>query len=410
MVRRAERDVLDLVIVGAGIAGGALATVMARRGARVLVLERQRAYRDHVRGEILWQWGVAEARRIGVEDTLLESGALVVPRAVLLDEAADPITDDLATYVPEIPGSLNLAHPIACAALADAARAAGADVRLGVENVRITPGRNPAVRWSTGERAEEARCRLIVGADGRRSTVRDQAGLRLEVDPPGNCIAGLLVDRLERVDAQTNVLAREADLLFYAFPQRDGRARLYLTFPAEQRQRLAGRDSAARFMATASLACVPDRNRWTAGRPAGPCATFLCAQSRVDPPGAPGVVLVGDAGGYQNPLQGQGLSFAIRDARDLSELLVGSPRWDEEMIGEYGAARAPLRRLAGLAIDLDLWINEGYRVQDPEMRASRFERAIRDEVLATLVDSAYVGFDSLQGLTAEVMWARLDAG
>ena len=50
----------DYIVVGGGIAGGAFATVMARAGANVLVLERQAEYRDRVRGELLWPWGVAE--------------------------------------------------------------------------------------------------------------------------------------------------------------------------------------------------------------------------------------------------------------------------------------------------------------------------------------------------------------
>ena len=41
---------VDVVVVGGGIAGSALATVLARRGLDVVVLERQTAYRDKVRG------------------------------------------------------------------------------------------------------------------------------------------------------------------------------------------------------------------------------------------------------------------------------------------------------------------------------------------------------------------------
>ncbi|HEY1297819.1 MAG TPA: FAD-dependent oxidoreductase [Chloroflexota bacterium] len=55
----------DLIVVGGGIAGSALATVMARSGARVAVLERQSVYRDHVRGEYMQPWGVADAQHLG---------------------------------------------------------------------------------------------------------------------------------------------------------------------------------------------------------------------------------------------------------------------------------------------------------------------------------------------------------
>ena len=43
----------DVVIVGGGIAGSALALVLARQGLEVTVLEQQTEYHDRVRGEVL---------------------------------------------------------------------------------------------------------------------------------------------------------------------------------------------------------------------------------------------------------------------------------------------------------------------------------------------------------------------
>jgi flavin-dependent dehydrogenase len=47
----------DVVVVGAGIGGASIAAVLARGGLEVLLLERQRSYRDRVRGEHMAQWG-----------------------------------------------------------------------------------------------------------------------------------------------------------------------------------------------------------------------------------------------------------------------------------------------------------------------------------------------------------------
>ena len=63
----------------------------------MLLLERETRYRDHIRGEILWQWGLAEARRLDLEDVLLEAGGLIVPRFVFFDEGAPPAPEDLPT-------------------------------------------------------------------------------------------------------------------------------------------------------------------------------------------------------------------------------------------------------------------------------------------------------------------------
>ena len=61
--------------------------------------------------------------------------------------------------------------------------------------------------------------------------------------------------------------------------------------------------------------------------PAGPCATFSGEQTWCDQPYADGVVLLGDAGGYDDPVDGQGLSLALRDVRQLSELLLATDDW-----------------------------------------------------------------------------------
>ena len=49
----------DLIVIGGGLAGAALARAMAAGGARVLVLERELRFRDRVRGEGMHPWGVA---------------------------------------------------------------------------------------------------------------------------------------------------------------------------------------------------------------------------------------------------------------------------------------------------------------------------------------------------------------
>jgi 2-polyprenyl-6-methoxyphenol hydroxylase-like FAD-dependent oxidoreductase len=76
----------DIVIVGAGIGGAALATVLARAGLDVLVVERQTVYRDRVRGEFMAPWGVGETLRLGLTDVLLRAGGGYSTRIVVYDE------------------------------------------------------------------------------------------------------------------------------------------------------------------------------------------------------------------------------------------------------------------------------------------------------------------------------------
>ena len=55
----------DLVVAGAGIAGASLAVSMARAGYGVLLVEATTEFRDRVRGEFIFPWGVVEDEGVG---------------------------------------------------------------------------------------------------------------------------------------------------------------------------------------------------------------------------------------------------------------------------------------------------------------------------------------------------------
>ena len=53
----------DIVTVGGGLGGSALAKAMAEYGARVLVVEREKQFKDRIRGEAMLSWGSRKRRR-----------------------------------------------------------------------------------------------------------------------------------------------------------------------------------------------------------------------------------------------------------------------------------------------------------------------------------------------------------
>ncbi len=65
--------IYDIITVGGGLGGAALAKVMADHGVQVLVLERERHFKDRVRGEWMAPWGVAEARQLGSYELLRDA-------------------------------------------------------------------------------------------------------------------------------------------------------------------------------------------------------------------------------------------------------------------------------------------------------------------------------------------------
>jgi menaquinone-9 beta-reductase len=320
-------DVSDVLIVGGGIAGSSLAYALASAGQKVAVLESSVDYEDRVRGEVVVPWGVKEARNLGVEQILLDAGAHVAPRWKQYEEAADePAILPMSMMIEGIPGTLNMRHPDACQALIDAAAAAGATVLRGIHDVKLNAGQPVAVTYSSGG-AGEAHARLVVGADGRSSTVRRQAGISLQRDRPIGYIAGLLVDGLAEIPDDHDVTVAEGNLMLLMFHQGGGRSRLYVVMGRSGQRLFAGPDAAARFLgAWSNSGCYPNSSLVAAGTQAGPCATYPGDDTWTDTPFADGVVLVGDAAGYNDPIVGQGLSIALRDARIVRDLILDGAR------------------------------------------------------------------------------------
>ena len=341
----------DVVVVGAGIAGASIAAVLARAGVEVLLLERQRGYRDRVRGEYMAQWGVLEARALGLEDVIRSARAVDARYSVPYDELiapsiAEETKTDRSTVFPDVRGPLCGCHPKTCQALAEDAVRSGAELLCGVAEVRVQAGTRPSITFRNGTE-REVRPRLIIGADGRASAVRKQSGIHINKAPATHVIAGLLVEGAAGWPGDHLAIGVERDLLFYVFPQEAGRLRLYTCHANEQAARWAGREGAQRFVeAFAGLRSIPESRGLGDVRPAGPCGTFSGEQTWCDEPYADGVVLLGDAGGYDDPVDGQGLSLAMRDVRQLSELLLASGDWTVAALRPYGEQRAErLRRM-----------------------------------------------------------------
>ena len=334
------------MIVGGGIAGSALALVLARHGASVTVLERQHDYADRVRGEYMHPWGVAEAQGLGLVDILLAAGGVFVTRGIGYDEsipsdAAEARARSISTIVPGVPGGLGVGHPAACRALGQAAEAAGASYWRGASNVTVSVGAHPAVAFETDTGVQQVHCRLVVGADGRNSTVRSQARIPLRRAEPTHLFSGMLVGDVSEWPQDTCATASEGDIQCQIFPQGDKRLRLYTTTAPDERRRYDnGPDGRARFLSDfRRTRCLPLAECLAGGTPLGPCATFGGEDTWVDVPFDEGVVLVGDAAGYNDPLIGQGLSLALRDTRVLSEILLTAERWSPESLLPYAEER-----------------------------------------------------------------------
>src|SRR5215470_266370 len=294
-------------------------------------------------------WGVAEAQRLGIYETLMRSGGIHHSRSVPYDETVEPAEAEAAalpldSLLPGVPGTLGVGHPRACEALSQAAIANGARVLRGVESPEAQLGHPPTVRYLLNGAVYVAKCRLVIGADGRESAIRRRAGITLHVTQPRLLMAGMLVDELDSWPEHYMTIGTEGDRVFFVVPQGAGRVRLYLLWSCDHRHRFAGSGGPRAFLDSFALACIPKRDCIVRARPAGPCATYPMNDSWTDNPIIEGLALIGDAAGYSDPHIGQGLSVALRDVRVLSELLATSEDWSPNALKPYTAERAERMR------------------------------------------------------------------
>src|SRR5262249_30886049 len=113
--------------------------------------------------------------------------------------------------------------------------------------------------------------------------------------------------------------------------------------------RFSGPNGTRKFLETCALSCYPWSDKVTSATPAGPCATYPGDDTWTARPFSPGVVLIGDAAGYNDPVIGQGLSIALRDARLVRDVVLDGGR-APGAFASYGEERAErMRRLRFLA-------------------------------------------------------------
>ena len=317
----------DLITVGGGLGGAALAKAMAEHGTRVLVLERERRFTDRVRGEVLMSWGVAETRALGIEERLLRACAHPLRWNDMFVYGMQVAHRDLPeTTSPRAPW-LAFYHPAMQEAVLGAAAAAGAEVCRGAHVRGIAPGPRPRVTIETDGRAEELSARLVAGVDGRTSAVRNWAGFAVRRDPQHLLFSGVLFDDMP-VDGDIGSIFFNPDLgrISLFFPQGRGRVRAYVGYHKDAEPPRGRENDIDRFIAESVRAGV-DPVSFAGARPAGPLAMFEGADTWVSHPYRDGIVLLGDAAATSDPTWGQGMSLTLRDVRTLRDQLLAHDDW-----------------------------------------------------------------------------------
>jgi menaquinone-9 beta-reductase len=314
----------DIVTIGGGLAGASLARAMASNGKRVLVVERETAFRDRVRGEQMASWGVAEARELGVYDLLMQScGNPMVFWDMYMMQMPLGKRDLTATTASGLP-NMGFFHPEMQEQLIRAAADAGAEVRRGAKVTNVEPGRPPRVTIEHEDgHAETVEAGIVAACDGRSSPSRKWGDFTVNHERDRMQIAGLFFENMNiPEDTAVHVINPMKNAHSLLFPSGGGRVRSYVaSWKASNPHRLQGDKDVAAYIEESIAIGVP-ASAYEGATPAGPLATFDGADTWVEHPYREGIALVGDAASASDPNWGQGLSLTLRDVRELRDQLL----------------------------------------------------------------------------------------
>lgn len=321
----------DAIVVGARCAGSTTAMLLARKGHRVLLVDRASFPSDTLSTHVITPEGVAALDRWGLLDQVVATDCPPITHfafdfgPITIDGTSRPAGGHRTVYAPR--------RMLLDKILVDAAREAGVEVweYFNVDEVLVEDGTATGISGHSGESAPVTlSARIVVGADGRNSHVARAVGAAAYHEKPKLQYSYYTYFRDLPVDGFEIFIRPHRG--FAAAATNDGLTMLVVGWPYADATAYKS-DVEANFHATLETA------------PA--FAERVRAASRVEPfvggsmphyfrqPFGPGWALVGDAGYLKDPITAQGISDAFRDAEGCTAAvdawLRGESSYDDAM-------------------------------------------------------------------------------
>jgi flavin-dependent dehydrogenase len=314
----------DAVVVGARLAGCAFAAPLARAGKRTLVLDRMRFPSDQLSTHVLLPAGTSELAQMGALPRIMALNPSQI-RWTKVEAEGVPCLERLRPADDGIDFGVCVPRDLQDICLVEAAREQGAEVRerCTVEELVWRRGRVAGVRYrdAAGE-LQEVACTLLVGADGRRSTVAALVGAWRPYRTSRNgrgLVFRYMDDPLAGTrDAETYYQWREGNSFAFAFPTAPAGRLLILLMGHRDEASEARSDPEGYWQRKLRehpglAARVVGTTNHSKLRSTGETPAFFRASS------GPGWALAGDAGHFKDPVTGQGMRDAMFMGRTLAE-------------------------------------------------------------------------------------------
>jgi 2-polyprenyl-6-methoxyphenol hydroxylase-like FAD-dependent oxidoreductase len=343
----------EVVVVGARVAGAATAMLLARRGVRVALVDRGRYGADTLSTHALMRGGVLLLSRWGLIDQLVAAGTPPV-RLTRFDYGDEEVT----VAIKPVPGVDALYAPrrsLLDRVLVDAAVAAGVDVRFGVtiaDRLRDDTGRVAGVhgRDRDGEPVT-IRARLVVGADGIRSTVARAAGAAtVHIGGSAGAVSYGYWRGLPACGYEWFYRPRHSAGII---PTNDEQACVFAGTPANLLTSADRADLRGTYHRLLAAATDGAGGRLRAAEPPTRLHTWVGQRGFIRHAHGAGWVLVGDAASYLDPLSTHGITDALRDAELLAARLTpGATAGDiDALLDEFARTRDPVVRALLRVVD-----------------------------------------------------------
>ncbi len=324
-----ERADHDVVVVGASLAGCTTATLLARQGLRVALVEQSPdpgAFK-RVCSHYIQSSGVPTLERLGLLEPMLAAGAVRSRGRIWTRYGTIEPQDDSA-----LPAGVNMRRERLDPMVRELAAATGGVELMSGWRVDALLRDGDAI---AGVEAQERggdrvalRARLVVGADGRDSRVARLAEVAERRSPHGRFVYGAYYEGPPPEGSPDATLWMLDPEWAAVFPTDEGLA-LYGAMPTMAHLPEFKRDPAAAL--EAYFAALPDPPPIRESRRVSDPIGKIDMTNRWRTPTAPGLALVGDAALATDPLWGVGCGWALQTGEWLADAVAPALRGDESL-------------------------------------------------------------------------------